>query len=305
MDRLATRIRDYYYDHFDELPFDKKFHFASRLAAWNKDPGALSHIQHLAPYFITDSIENDLRELINNPPKAKINAAETRQPYFDRYPDLRGRMLALFRVRHLLYHYDIDARPQLLNIIPKKDLKGMCLDLKNDPQALAVLSTYAINYIFLIEHILFPDKGSSIDDFLDQVLEIGKLYRNTAEDTLLMIYLFTHCIIGASNFYQSSVSSQEHPQYIAMLKLIEERLTSNYDEINLDNKCEFLVCCKIIDYQTKFHQRITEEAHQSVSPDGTFIVDTLNSAGQTNKKTFVDSEHRNVLYIMSQLDFKS
>lgn len=300
---LIQSVRQYYFDNFDQLPDDKQFHFVSRLSSWNSDEDAKSIINSLSDRFITKDIKNDLKELIDNPPHAKINAYESRKQFFDKYPKLRGYMMALFRVRHLLFHFNVDARDELLQIVPLSDLKKLSETLKQDTEALKVLSTYAINFIYLVDSILFPDDKSDLDSFLSTVISASKTYGTSPEDSLLKIYLFTHCIIGASNFYQTKVSTSEHPQYETMLDIMEELIDTNFKQINLDNKFEFLVCCKISDYKTGLGQRILDEASQSLSPEGTFIIDTINEHKQSDKTSFEDAEHRNVLFIMSQSDF--
>lgn len=300
MPSTASTVRDYYYAHFGALPQDKQFHFVSRLGSWNNDTQALDKLEALRPTFATPDIKGDLRRLIAHPPTAKINAIERRAPYFAKYPQLRGYMLALFRVRHLLFHYDIDARDILLDIVAKDELYTLSDALQNDHEAVATLSTYAINYIYLVEMILFPSNDRPLHSFLADVLALAATYDDTPEDSLLLIYLFTHCIIGASNFYQSKVSLENTPEYRTMLEIIETRIAAHFTAINLDNKFEFLVCCRLTDFTTNLDGRIQRETEQSYSPNGTFLIDTVNTAGQSNKTSFADSEHRNVLYIMSQ-----
>jgi hypothetical protein len=300
MDNIAPSIRAYHYRHFKRLPADKQFHFASRLSSWSDDPQAHVILEQLKPSLVTDSVREDLSNLITTPPSAKINAAERRAPYFARYPELRGLMLALFRVRHLLFHYHIDVRDTFLTITDKAALYELSEKLQSDKEAVSILSTYAINYIYLVEVILFPRKSRQLDQFISDTIALASSYDDTPEDSLLLIYLFTHCIIGASNFYQSTV--YDH-RYREMLTILEARISNHFHDINLDNKFEFLVCCKLTGFTTSLEQRIQEEALQSVSSEGTFLIDTVNSAGQSDKRSFADSEHRNVLYIMSQLPF--
>lgn len=297
---LASDIYNYYLEHLNDLPEDKQFHFASRLSSWSHDKQAIAKLIQLKPRFATETIRSDLSALITNPPAAKINASERRAPYFKKYPELRGYMLALFRVRHLLFHYDIDARSILRDLISTSELYALSETLQNDQDAVAVLSTYAINYIYLVEVILFPRHDSTLDSFLDSTFQIAAAYDDTAEDSLLLVYLFTHCVIGASNFYQTPVSA---PAYTRMLDMIEQRIALNFTSINLDNKFEFLVCCKLVGFSSHLAEKIQQEAAQSISPEGIFLIDTINSAGQNNKTSFTDSEHRNVLYIMSQQPF--
>lgn len=89
-----------------------------------------------------------------------------------------------------------------------------------------------------------------------------------------------------------------------MLQRLEPIIAERTDELSLDTKLEYLVCCRICDFNTSVTKVIYDECRQSVSPDGTFLVDTVNAfANRTAKKTFDASEHRNVLFVMSSLSY--
>ncbi|MGB4759374.1 MAG: hypothetical protein WBP26_04960 [Candidatus Saccharimonadales bacterium] len=296
---LADQIRQYYLDNFALLPTDKQFHFAGRLYSWEHDETCRNHLVALKGLFTGDSkkITNDLADIIANPPQAKVNAATVRQPYFNKYPALRSLMLALFRVRHLQYLYDVDCRGQLLSVISQEKLRGLGTTLLEDKAALKVLSTYAINYLYLLE-LLFPEEESLVD--AQEFYRLGKTYdTQTAENIQLYIYFYTHMIIGDTNFYERAVRDDRLSHYTAMLHDIEQLIQERFDEINLDNKLEFLVCCNICGYETSLRDYIYKECAESVSGNGTFLVDTFNSFQQSNKTSLSDSEHRNVLFIMS------
>src|SRR5690606_20751535 len=107
-----------------------------------------------------------------------------------------GVMLALFRARHLLFIYNIDVRNELLNNKSLEDLRALATSLIEDTDAIKVLSTYAINYMYLVDRILFDDSGVIN---AKQLYELGSSYDTTQPNqSLLLIYLYTHCIIGES-----------------------------------------------------------------------------------------------------------
>lgn len=301
----AAKVRAYYLDNFDQLPFDKQFHFASRLASWNDDEDCRQKLAELKDQTLPPDSDPTvlLQDILTNLPNRKINAAAAREPYFQKYPELRGRMLALFRVRHLLSLYQTDIRNSLTALVPYDDLHALSVALMKDHEAIKVLSTYAINYIYLVERILYDQNTGTLSE--DVFYDLGKSYGDTKEDLLLLIYLYTHCIIGESNFYAQTIPTEKLPVYSRMLEKIETVITTYYDEVNLDNKLEFLVCCRIVGYETHLFERIYAECDQSISPDGYFVVDTVNSAGQADKTSFEDSEHRNVLFIMSTTPYHS
>ena len=300
---ISERVYAYYTQNFEELAPDKQFHFASRLAAWNDDAFAKSYLKSVKSNYSADktTVQNNLTSLLENPPAAKINAAEARQPYFDKYPELRGRMLALFRVRHLLTIYGEDFRDTFLELVDKDSLYELSEKLQADDDALKILSTYAINYIYLVEVILFPrQKALPLEHFI----QLGDEYDITNPEKIqLLIYFYTHCIIGASNFYANRIPDADSRYYIHMIQQLESLIDENFNDINLDNKYEFLVCCRILGFETNLTDRINEEGGQSLSGEGDFVVDTINTFKQSKKTSFSDSEHRNVLLIMSASDY--
>ena len=87
-----------------------------------------------------------------------------------------------------------------------------------------------------------------------------------------------------------------------MCESLEEIIRKNYFSISLDNKVEFLVCCKLCGFQTMLEEIIQDEASKSLAEVGNFIVDKMNVKKKLANNQFLISEHRNVLYIMSNLN---
>lgn len=304
---LAKEVKQYYIEHFSELDEDKRFHFVTRLYGWNRDEQAKQILERMESSFVGDpsSIQRTLSDLLRHPPEAKINAITERQPYFDKYPELRGRIFALFRARHLRDVYGVDVREELLSVVSMAELERMADELSSDHSAVRTLSTYAINYLYLVRQILFGTP-QSMSDFLRSIEKIASGYdRTSPTDVQLLIYLYTHCIIGASNFYLQPVPANHKDDYVRMVEELEPLIDAMFDHINLDNKFEYLVCCRILGYKTQLFERVFEEASRSVSPEGTFVIDTHNDNRQGTKTSLSDSEHRNVLFIMSTLPYHS
>lgn len=270
------------------------------MAAWKQDEPSRTYLSSVKDNYSgdDDQIRNNLEKLIHHHFTARINAETIRQPYFDKYPDLRGLTLALFRVRYLKFVYDVDVRHVLTDLYSLDELRALSDKLQQDTEALRVLSTYAINYIYLVDYILFPSDERPVTPSV--FLELGRKFTtNSPEEIQLLIYFYTHCIISAANFYLWPIDKSDLPAYQTMLQHLEDIIKNSFDQINLDNKFEFLVCCRIVGFDSPLFSLIYEEAERSVSTAGTFTVDTLNSFKQSHKTSFGDSEHRNVLFILS------
>jgi len=300
---LAEKIYEYYIKNKDLLDSDKLFHFGSRIAAWRGDLAAYDILHNSYDLIVQPNRQLDdvISEIVNKVQTGKSNAYELRKPFFEKYPKLYGAQLALFRVRHLETIYGIDARNALFNTISMDELEKLEQALLNDDEALKILSTYAINYCYVLERVIKKNEHSLP---LEKFLEISKKYdTNQIKQIQLLIYFYTHCIIGESNFYSRNIKIEKLPIYRQMLEILEKLITKHFDKINLDNKLEFLVCARICRYDSKLFGRIYKECEKSVSPDGTFIIDRLNQNAQNERNNFVSSEHRNVLFIMSTTEY--
>ncbi len=298
---LARHVRQYYLDHFDDLPLEKQLHFAGRLSLWNNDQDCthlLLGLKESLPVEETAS-KRELLKLKDLLPSPGISAADLRQPYFQQYPELNGRNLMLFHVRHMRVYFGIDHLDQLLELVRYEQLAELARSLVDDEPALRILSTYAVNYLYLLEH-LFPDHDSLLIDTA-KLYNLGDGYDlSDPEHIRLLIYLYTHCIIADTNFYARPVNPVRKSDYLKMLTRLEAIIAEQFDRISLDNKLEFLVCAQMCGYTANLADRIYAECEQSVSPDGTYLVDTVNAFAKTSKnKSFDSSEHRNVLFVMS------
>lgn len=297
--KLADDVYNYYITHQNLLADDKLFHFATRTAAWfgreeSFDILKRSRYQVVEPQLPLNEV---IANIYNAPIKNPVNAYHLRQPFFEKYPQLYGAHLALFRVRHLEAVYGIDARDALFATISKEELIDLRDKLLADDDGLRVLSTFAINFCYLLETVILKQDHSLP---LDRFLEIGASYDTSkATDIQLLIYFYTHCIIGETNFYVRTIPNELLSIYREMLRRIELLIRTHFDSINLDNKLEFLVCSRICDYKTDLYEQIYRECEQSISEEGTFIVDRHNSNAQEDRRSFSSSEHRNVLFIMS------
>jgi hypothetical protein len=306
MQDLSNNILDYYWRHFNDLPFNKQFHLASRLYLWNQDAKAREKLAELRANFTAqDDPARALDELItiarNSPTYGSKNAAELRRPYFEEYPQLKIYVTTLFRITFLKQIYNIDARQLFYQHFAKVEVEAFATRLLSDPRALAILSTHAVNFLYLYSRVILED-----DSYFDSALflEVGGSQYDTSDrlHLQLLIYLYTHCIIGESKFYYRALPDTE--TYVTMIRQLETLIDEQFEAINLDNKFEFLVCAKLIGISSRLQDRIYDEARQSVSDTGLFLVDRHNSNPQPVNVTLVTSEHRNALFIMSTLGFK-
>lgn len=298
---FSQQIKKYYFENFDKLDKPHQFHFASRIAAWQADPAAQSKLAGMEAYICGDgNIKALLADILASPVRQNIFGRRLRQPFFDKYPLLFGFHDALFRLRHLRVIYGIDARSQLLELISADDLENLYSQLAHDQPALRILSRFAIDYLLLYE-ILF-DRKQRLEPH--KLLELANGY-SLVDDTQLhlLIYLLTHTIIADSFFYARPVPPARLDIYRQMLSRVEELLIQN-PEAKLDCQYEFLVACRICGRDSPLFSKLQEAALTHLSPRGTFITDPKNGGPEAGLNGFGRSEHRNVLFIMSQSPYR-
>lgn len=294
-------IREYYYKHIEKLEPSKQFHFASRLAAWTGDPRAYVILRDTQSYLLEDNTSagrtRTIQNLLTKEQSGRRNAHELRLPFFNKYPDLYGLELAIFRVRHLKYIYDIDTRNNLFELYPKERIDALKNVVINDKEAVKYLSTFAINFCYLTD-IVLNDTRPSFD--IEEIYTIGLTYdTNVIEEVQLLLYLYTHCIIAETNFYIDPLPSTNRLVYLKMIEKAENIIREKFDFITLDNKLEFLVAARICNYQSALADDIYDECKRSISHEGMFIIDKHNKNIRPERQRFEKSEHRNVLLIMS------
>lgn len=303
---MAATIRQYYSDNFADLG-RHQLHFASRLYLWNRDIFAAAALADLKTETVgkgTVGLQSIIEGFINSPDlerelaNEKINGFPARKAYMAKYPTLALTNQILFRLllaRTVFQQPTGEIQKSFLN---HQDLYALEEKLLMDESALRTLSTHAINFLYLWNSEFKPG-GSTLD--LDYLIEAGKRGYNLEDkkELQLCIYFFTHCIIGETLFYSREISADKRPKYLEMLRYIEALIADNFILINLDNKFEFLVCCKVLGYSSRLSGQIIAEAEQSFSDSGDFLIDKFNENIYPNKNSFELSEHRNVLFIMS------
>lgn len=303
---IFRRVKRYYDDNYPHL-YHKKFHYSSRQYLWTGSKREKQRLERLKKEYagetekerdklISESLETDL--LSRN-----YKAKQIRQSFFKKYKKLRNFIMALFKVLLAETIYNVDLRDSVSKFISSQELIKLYNDLYKDREAIASLSTDAINYFYLTRNYFrnnLKDFGIQLDPHY--FLEIAqKNYEGKPKEYLeLQIYLLTHCIIGESRFYAKLVDNKF---YKRMLVFLESLISKNFPFVRLDNKFEFLVCCQLCNYKPGVvRDWIYQEAQGSYSKLGDYLVDRLFS-GDGKKDTFIYSEHRNVLFLMSLQKF--
>lgn len=284
--------REYYYQHFSELNPDKKFHFATRIKNYFK-------VSDFDEYLKNNRPSTDLAEIFKDNDFSKVNNYSLRKPFFEKYDGIYGIEAALFRVHHLLVEYNLDTRAEFLRICSKDKLYKLADKLLADDEALRVLSTWAVNVIYLTEE-LFPRGKDVIREMSEWALRLDK--KNV--DSTLLSYLYTHIFLCESGFYSRDVLESKNLGLLRRLiqecaKVIED----NIDTISLDAAIEFLVCCNMADVSyPELKIKIAKICKEFKKGNPYLINYRRDKTPGSYFHTLNGAEHINVLYIMSGLD---
>lgn len=310
---LSKSVESYYKKRIDQIPTEA-VHFASRLWLWSGDKWARKQLDDLQCEYIgitPAEISETIKKIVNPEQDVKLSVNQKssyRKDAYQKYNKLPIYNALLFKVLFCDSLYNINIRPYVEEHISDKELINLFNDLVEDKDSVCLLSTHAINYFYLLKNY-FKDKISlssavlvSPNEILgllphyEELVNTGKISKNRS--LKLQLYLLTHLIIGESRFYSRKVALTP---FKSVFSKLEKIISKNYFDIALDNKIEFLVCGQICGYESSLRGIIEQEAKQSVSWAGNFLVDTVNTHGHVRTADCLrTSEHRNVLYLMSQ-----
>lgn len=308
--KIKSLVQNYYDENFEHLG-DKKFHYASRLYLFLKDNRYKKHLLDLQNEYIginenetEDIIKNILNKTQDDNSIEYRNENDIRNDILKNYPYLGRYNRLLFKFLFSLKVYNKDISTYILKSLDIETLTEYYQKLYSNPEHLCKLSTLAINYLYNINHFLRHINADKIPKLTSNYfLKIAQSeFKNNVDiknKYNLELYYYTHLIIGASKFYSEKIVENKK-DYIKMIEICEKIIQENYFDINIDNKVEFLVCAKLLDYQTSLFKIIYSECKNSLSDIGNYLIDRTNKfSNLKNKNSFIQSEHRNILFIMA------
>ncbi len=298
-------VKDCYVKNIDNLS-DKKFHFFTRMFLWTKENKYLKELEkNKAEYFgkNDDGFKNMAKHILEKKEfykKRVFNNKDFRLDAINKYPLLGSYSELLFRNLMSKNIFNIDLKPLISEFVTDSELLKLRDLLLNNEKDILALSTFAVNYLYFIEEYFSDAKEFEVD--VEKLFKITNTqdFGTRAKNANLLIndiYFLTHIIINASRFYKNKII-KNRKTYIKIFNKLEEIIELNYIKVSLDTKLELLVCAKLLKTKSSLDSRIKEEAELSLSPINNFLVDTFNIHKNNKNKSWLDSEHRNVLYIM-------
>jgi RimK family alpha-L-glutamate ligase len=314
--KAVELVRETFDKHVSESP-SKAIHYASRMFLWNGEPDYRAMLDAGEADYLGDSPETTKARLAKLYDGEGINenkiGVKARYQYYEKYPLLRPANSLLFKAlfARTLYGRD-DVAACVKEFISDEELLKLFNDLSKDHDAIRVLSTFAINFFYLVKAYfepnlklsnlvlldpkLFEDLTNEYDDHETR----GELTRR--QKLRLQLYMLTHAVIGESKFYARKVSGQAYKDLVLHAEKI---VKDHYFELTLDCKLELLVASKLVGYHSHLQEVILNEAAASMSPIGNFLIDTYNVGSDALlKNKLSQAEHRSVLFIMAATAFQ-
>lgn len=314
---LVQQVEMYYKNRID-FSFVEAFHFYSRLWLWTGDASSRKKLDDYEKRYagITQQeMTKSISEIMERSNKTSIIVNKNksyRKDSFDKFKQLPVYNALLFRVIFCDTIYGKDIRSIVGQHVSDREFKHMFHRLTADENAVRLLSTHAVNFFYLLKNYFKDDKKTKSQLLFDphQLIDLLDGYKELVNAGLidnqtslkLQVYLLTHAILGESGFYNKPVRALQYQKLIVKLERI---IDAHYFDISLDNKFEFLVCAEICGHDSKLKNIISSEAAHSTSWAGNFLVDNDRNRLAANVRHCVrTSEHRNVLYLMSQQKFR-
>lgn len=300
-DENSHLVEFYYTGHLDDLSKLKKRHWLLRHYLWFGDRLSKELLDEMRGVYVgsTDSRTQSIFRKIYNKSLCRPLKIKTfikyRKDVYTHYPKLDSIERVMFHALMGGSVFNTNLRSYVKNLVPTEEVSRIRGRLLANPYHLAMISTNCINFLYISEWCY----GLKPVNPLLYLTTVCKEYKSKdINHVRLQMYLLTHCIIGESKFYTKAIK-KNLKVYKQMMRRLEQLLKANYKKISLDIKLEMLMCANLCGYSCKLKNKILNEAQQSLSKDGDFLVDTLNSHKKRSAKKISGAEHRNILYLMA------
>ncbi len=300
--RVFQGVHAHMFHSLPYLPTRTQFHFLSRAYLWTKIPAYKERLDRLRAAWWKPFPRIAARlATLDTVPYRYSGGKKYRSAYIEKYSAIYAYNKFFFKCLFDETIFDGDAFREHAHMLKSTHHASLYASLAHDPEALFTLSTPAVNFITLSAYFC-PDTCAPLSP--THLCEVGDHVSidDPASDLDARIYFYTHLIIGRSRFYKEMIPPQESA-YQTMITRLEQLISSQYEQVSLDHKCEFLVCARLCGYTSFLHERIHTELMGSVSPVGAYFINTQNIFRERLFKGSLETmEHTNVLALMAFVD---
>jgi len=303
-ERQTSKTKDLVTSYYERLgrymPVSEQIHFWSRRYWWNGDETEREKLLSLEDKYVgigDEGVRQRVADLVTGAYGDLRAMTEKEQIERRRSYAVYPRVMV---VNYLLFYWFLtksifnkDTREFMAEIVTDEELSDLRQRLSGDEMNMRGLATGAVNFFYLTsEYLNLPQPD------LEWLVRVSQRLKEVPAEGMIRpwFYSLTHMIIGESLFYTRKVEKKE--KCLEIVKKLEEEIEKHFFGISLDMKMEFLVCCRLCDYESKLKGLIMEEAKRSLSDHGNFLVDTLNDFRNRHTNKMPQAEHRNVLYLL-------
>ncbi len=295
---FAEEIFLFYQQNKSQL-HEKEFHFMTRLYLWSNGKMCGNEIKKFQKSFLRKGF---LQEPYTIKEEILKKFTPERKNKLEQFLELLKYHDILLQTLYARTLYEKDYTASAKDLLPESLITSFERNLFKDQRAVATLSTFAVTFIYLVHRILWTNLPFDVPSLLS--IAQKHLDPTKPDELSMLIYFYTHCIIGESLFYSREIPSDLLPVYKDVIQTLEHIFMENYTNTSLDHKFEFLVCCRICHYQTKVETRIMDETTHSLSPDGFFLIDSKNYYAGKKDTSVYGAEHQNVLYLLTTIPWQ-
>lgn len=288
-------VEDYFLKRIQFLSESRQIHLLSRIYLFKKTlPKKYLQISEnllLKKTITIDECKEYEKKLVKS---FKINQ-NFRAETIEKYPTLLtySKLMLYYLWRGNLFNKPLQNKRKLLD---KKRIVDLQNKLLSNPSDITIISTYAVNFLYLVKKFFPKHNRWNPEKLFELIKNENNPKIPDKQLAILKAYAITHIIICESDFYSKEIKNKK--RFLPMLKFVEELIKRNFFDLSLHIKLEFLLCCKLLNYNSNLEQIILSEIKHSKSDHGNYIIDKFNFYKTSIKKSLETSEHRNVLYLM-------
>lgn len=232
------------------------FHFVTRLFLVLHNPEAEKQLNTFyAEQYINQNRDHFWNMLVAVLTKPASSMDPERKKYLRIYPTLRENARYCIGTLFAKKIWGMEFQEKLGPLLLESGAEDTWNRVLSDTRALQVLSTYAINFLYAVNHFL------KINDELTLLKKLYAVLNSPWDNTISQmqqkkVYFLTHLIINDSHFYTRKIPRSHYTLHLQHVLECENQLEQDLSDISLDCLCEFVEACKYIDYATTVKKKI-------------------------------------------------
>ncbi|MEP7103538.1 MAG: hypothetical protein ABI721_02410 [Candidatus Dojkabacteria bacterium] len=295
---IAKNIEDFYLTNLNLLKPEKRFHLLSRLYLSTRNSKYKKLLNLYKSDLIPTNLEEFLKELLNNNYIDRHLLVEgKRSQYLQEYPEISKYNKVFFLNFFLKQIYGIKIARIINKDLNKIQVLAYFNKLILDPDALRILSSVAVNFLFQANRYLKLNKEKKLLNIIFRIVKNIDFNRMDDIEKKQLAYMVTHTIINISDMY-SNLAINNPDMCEGLLLHLEEKMMPSIDSFTVDVLIELLVCWKLLDRKSKYEKILLEIVLNAYKSETHYLVESKYEITHAVMNDLNGSEHRNILFIL-------